>query len=91
MKESVKNTQKMEEEIHRVLNEGPGRQDIPPFKLSPKVEEAIRATNRVESSIWRFHKGSGELKGQILAPIVSGNHFWFAWAAFKPETRIWEP
>jgi len=34
---------------------------------------------------------SGALKGQALEPVVSGNHFWFAWAAFKPETRVWTP
>jgi hypothetical protein len=33
---------------------------------------------------------AGGLKGKALAPIVSGNHFWFAWAAFKPETRVWD-
>ena len=25
---------------------------------------------------------------QQLTPLVSGNHFWFAWAVFKPETRV---
>jgi hypothetical protein len=30
----------------------------------------------------------GELEGTQLDPIVYGNHFWFAWAVFKPETRI---
>lgn len=34
---------------------------------------------------------AGPLKGEALHPVVSGNHFWFAWAAFKPETRIWQP
>jgi hypothetical protein len=34
---------------------------------------------------------SGPLKGKTLEPVVSGNHFWFAWAAFKPETRVWSP
>ena len=34
---------------------------------------------------------AGPLKGKILEPVVSGNHFWFAWAAFKPETRVWSP
>lgn len=34
---------------------------------------------------------SGELKGKQLAPVVSINHFWFSWAAFKPETRIYQP
>jgi hypothetical protein len=33
----------------------------------------------------------GALAGSRLHPIVSANHFWFAWAVFKPETRIWAP
>jgi hypothetical protein len=33
---------------------------------------------------------AGPLRGRALTPVVSGNHFWFAWAAFKPETRIWQ-
>ncbi len=43
-------------------------------------------------SLWNIfgEAVSGELKGERLEPIVSGNHFWFAWAAFKPKTRIWE-
>ena len=31
----------------------------------------------------------GELAGQSLQPIVHGNHFWFSWAAFKPDTLIY--
>jgi hypothetical protein len=31
---------------------------------------------------------SGELAGAELEPVISGNHFWFAWATFKPETRV---
>jgi hypothetical protein len=34
---------------------------------------------------------SGPLAGQQLAPVVAVNHFWFSWAAFKPETRIYQP
>lgn len=34
---------------------------------------------------------SGELKGKQLAPVVSINHFWFSWAAFRPETRVYQP
>jgi hypothetical protein len=34
---------------------------------------------------------AGPLKGHSLQPVLSGNHFWFAWAAFKPETRVWQP
>jgi len=33
---------------------------------------------------------SGELVGTQLEPFVSVNHFWFSWAAFKPETRIYQ-
>jgi hypothetical protein len=33
---------------------------------------------------------SGEFAGTQLAPVVSVNHFWFSWAAFKPETRIYQ-
>jgi hypothetical protein len=33
----------------------------------------------------------GELKGKQLTPLVSINHFWFSWAAFRPETRIYQP
>jgi hypothetical protein len=31
----------------------------------------------------------GPLKGQHLTPIIHGNHFWFSWAAFKPDTIIY--
>ena len=34
---------------------------------------------------------SGELEGTQLEPVVAVNHFWFSWAAFKPETRIYQP
>ena len=34
---------------------------------------------------------AGPLLGRRLAPVVHGNHFWFAWAVFKPETRVWAP
>jgi hypothetical protein len=33
----------------------------------------------------------GGLAGNRLRAVVSGNHFWFAWATFKPDTRIWAP
>jgi hypothetical protein len=34
---------------------------------------------------------SGPLLGTQLSPLISINHFWFSWAAFKPETRIYQP
>jgi hypothetical protein len=32
---------------------------------------------------------AGELEGARLEPIIHGDHFWFAWAAFSPQTTIW--
>ena len=34
---------------------------------------------------------AGPLAGQQLQPVVHGNHFWFSWAAFKPDTIVYEP
>jgi hypothetical protein len=31
---------------------------------------------------------AGPLRGRRLAAVPHGNHFWFAWAAFKPGTRL---
>ncbi len=44
------------------------------------------------SSTWNLlgQAVSGELQGKQLTPIVHDNTLWFAWAAFKPETRIFE-
>jgi len=33
----------------------------------------------------------GELAGTQLERIVSADHLWFSWAAFNPDTRIWDP
>ncbi len=32
---------------------------------------------------------SGSLEGSRLTPVVHGDYFWFAWAAFQPQTRIY--
>ncbi len=34
---------------------------------------------------------NGPLAGQQLEPAVGINYFWFSWAAFRPETRIYGP
>lgn len=31
---------------------------------------------------------AGPLAGRRLRAVAHGNHFWFAWAAFRPDTRI---
>lgn len=33
----------------------------------------------------------GELEGEKLEAVTSIDHFWFSWAAFRPETRVYEP
>lgn len=32
----------------------------------------------------------GPLVGETLTPVVHGDHFWFSWAAFKPDTIIYQ-
>ena len=32
----------------------------------------------------------GPLAGERLTPVVHGNHFWFAWAVFKPGTLVYQ-
>jgi hypothetical protein len=34
---------------------------------------------------------AGELAGRQLAELPAINHFWFSWAAFRPETRVYQP
>jgi hypothetical protein len=33
----------------------------------------------------------GPLAGSQLEPVLHGDHFWFSWAAFTPQTRVWQP
>ena len=42
-------------------------------------------------STWNIHGQAvdGRLAGKTLEPIIHANHFWFAWAAFRPDTRVW--
>ena len=42
-------------------------------------------------SVWNVlgQAVSGLLDGKVLTPIIHGNHFWFAWAAFAPETDVY--
>lgn len=34
---------------------------------------------------------NGPLAGSQLEPVVGINHFWFSWAAFRPETQVYQP
>ena len=43
-------------------------------------------------SVWNIlgEAIDGPLVGQTLIPIIHADHFWFAWAAFKPDTVIYQ-
>ena len=43
-------------------------------------------------SVWNIlgQATSGPLNGSELTPIVHANHFWFAWGAFKSDTKIYQ-
>ena len=44
------------------------------------------------NSLWDiFGKAvRGKLKGKELTQIVHADHFWFSWAAFKPDTIVYK-
>jgi len=48
-------------------------------------------TDRETGSTWSIAgvATAGPLAGARLEPVVHGDHFWFAWAAFAPQTTIW--
>ena len=51
-----------------------------------------RIVDAETGSVWSILGSAleGELAGESLTPLVHGNHFWFAWAAFKPNTLLYE-
>lgn len=49
-----------------------------------------RIVDTATGSVWN-HLGKaveGELADTQLVPVVGVNHFWFSWAAFRPQTRV---
>ncbi|HRQ41069.1 MAG TPA: DUF3179 domain-containing protein [Chloroflexota bacterium] len=52
-----------------------------------------RITDEQTGSVWNIfgQATAGELVGQTLTPVVKVDHFWFSWAAFRPDTRIYQP
>ncbi len=49
--------------------------------------------DRETGSVWNLLglATDGPLTGTHLPSVVSVNHFWFSWAAFKPQTRVYTP
>jgi hypothetical protein len=56
-------------------------------------DDGEKITDEQTGSEWNIlgQAVSGELAGSQLEPVVNVNHFWFSWAAFRPETRIFQP
>lgn len=50
-------------------------------------------TDEQTGSVWNIlgQATEGELAGEQLTPVVKVDHFWFSWAAFRPDTRIYQP
>jgi hypothetical protein len=48
-------------------------------------------TDEQTGSAWNIfgEATAGELAGLALEPVVKVDHFWFSWAAFRPDTRIY--
>lgn len=54
-------------------------------------DEATPITDVETGSTWDITGRAidGPLAGTTLVPVAHGDHFWFAWAAFVPDTSIW--
>ena len=52
-----------------------------------------RITDSQTGSTWTILGAAiaGPLTGARLVPVVHGQHFWFAWAVFRPKTRVYAP
>lgn len=60
--------------------------------LSFTAEAPGRYRDDQTGSLWDVFGRAveGPLSGSSLQPVVHTTEFWFAWAAFQPETTIWE-
>ncbi len=54
------------------------------------ADEDGRFQDRETRTTWTLAGNAidGPLAGKSLAPAVHGVHFWFVWAAYRPETRV---
>ncbi len=57
------------------------------------VADGETVTDEQTGSVWNIlgQAVSGELTGAQLSPVIKVDHFWFSWAAFRPDTRIYQP
>ena len=55
------------------------------------VADGDKIRDTETGTVWDIfgHGIEGALAGQKLAPIAHGDYFWFAWAAFRPDTLVY--
>ncbi len=60
-------------------------------KLTFRAEGDTIVDNET-GSVWNIfgEATEGPLNGESLTRLVHGDHFWFAWGAFKPDTKIYQ-
>ncbi len=65
--------------------------DVDGQTLTFTVADDGTITDEQTGSTWNLFGEaiSGELEGTELEQLVAAPHFWFAWAAFKPDTAIY--
>jgi hypothetical protein len=66
------------------------RPEVGNRKLSFSYNNGVITDNTTGSEWDIFGRAvKGELEGAHLEPVLSHPYFWFAWAAFRPETKIY--
>ncbi|MFQ5459525.1 MAG: DUF3179 domain-containing (seleno)protein, partial [Anaerolineae bacterium] len=70
-----------------------------PAGALPSGADALTFTTTADGEFMDVESGStwsifgravdGPLAGAEMPLVTHGNHFWFAWASFRPETRVW--
>src|SRR5258708_39162940 len=55
--------------------------------------EGTHVVDKETGSVWDIlgRATSGQLVGKTLTPVVAVTSFWFAWAAYQPKTRVYQP
>jgi len=78
------------EDSERVGSAGMFIPEVGGQKLTFKMEDGKIVDNETGSQWNVFGQAlSGELEGAELEPVLSHMHFWFAWAAFRPDTEVY--
>jgi hypothetical protein len=61
-------------------------------QLTFRADGDSRFVDQETNTVWSLlgQAIDGPLDGKHLEPVVHGTHFWFAWAAFRPDTLLHE-